>query len=61
MRRDLIDILACPDDKAPLTLAVERADGYGDVVDGSLSCTRCGAVYPIHDSIPNLLPSSYSS
>ena len=58
MRRDLIDILACPADKAPLTLAVERADG-DDVVSGALACASCGAIYPIRDSIPDLLPPGY--
>lgn len=58
MQRDLIDILACPADKAPLTLAVEHAEG-DDVVNGSLSCSECNAVYPIRDSIPNLLPPGY--
>ena len=58
MHRDLIDILACPTDKAPLTLAVEQADG-DDVVDGTLACTACDAVYPVRDSIPNLLPPDY--
>ena len=58
MQRDLIDILACPDDKAPLALEVEQADG-DDVVNGSLTCSRCNAVYPIRDSIPNLLPPDY--
>ncbi len=58
MRRDLADILACPADKAPLTLTVERGDG-DDVVTGSLACAACGAAYPIRDSIPNLLPPGY--
>ncbi len=58
MHRDLIDILACPADKAPLTLTVERADG-DDVVSGSLTCAECGTAYAICDSIPNLLPPGY--
>ena len=57
MRRDLLDILACPDDKAPLTLRAERV-ADGEVVTGALTCTVCGAVYPIEDGIPNLLPQS---
>lgn len=59
MRRDLMDILACPLDKAALTLAVTREEGAaeeGEVLDGSLTCTACGEVYPIVDGIPNLLP-----
>jgi uncharacterized protein len=55
MRRDLMDILACPTCKAPLTLSVTREDGE-DVVEGTLTCTKCGTTYPIEDSIPNLLP-----
>ena len=58
MQRDLIDILACPADKAPLTLTIERADG-DDVVTGALTCTTCNTAYPIRGSIPNLLPPGY--
>lgn len=55
MRKDLIDILACPMDKAPLTLEV--AEEIGDeVIQGALTCTGCGERYPIEDRIPNLLP-----
>ena len=55
MRRDLMDILACPVDKGELTLAVDREEG-GDIVAGTLTCTVCGEVYLIEDSVPNLLP-----
>ena len=55
MRRDLMDILACPECKAPLELTVEQEEG-GDVVAGSLTCTSCGETYPIEASVPNLLP-----
>ncbi len=58
MHRDLIDILACPADKAVLTLTVEHADG-DDVVAGTLTCAACDAAYPIRDSIPDLLPPGY--
>ena len=57
MRRDLIDILACPVDKAPLELVIEQ-EVDGDVVSGRLTCPRCARVYPISASIPNLLPHS---
>lgn len=55
MKRDLIDILACPVDKSPLELAVDR-EADGDVISGRLTCTRCAQVYPIRESIPYLLP-----
>jgi uncharacterized protein YbaR (Trm112 family) len=55
MRKDLIDILACPMDKAPLQLQVEQEHG-DEVIQGALLCTQCGERYPIEDRIPNLLP-----
>lgn len=55
MKRDLMDIICCPLDKAELELAVEEEDGE-EVIAGTLTCTECGEVYPIEDGIPNLLP-----
>jgi uncharacterized protein YbaR (Trm112 family) len=55
MRKDLMDILACPVCKAPLTLTVTKQDG-DEVVEGTLQCTKCSETYPIVDTIPNLLP-----
>ncbi len=55
MRKSLLDILACPVDKSPLTLTVDEEVG-DEVVQGSLTCTQCGEKYPIEDRIPNLLP-----
>jgi uncharacterized protein YbaR (Trm112 family) len=56
MKRQLLDILACPVCKHhPLELEVIK-ENNGDIVEGTLSCTQCGAAYPIRDSIPDLLP-----
>lgn len=55
MRRDLVDILACPICKQPLTLTATREES-GEVIDGALHCTVCGESYPIAEGIPNLLP-----
>jgi uncharacterized protein YbaR (Trm112 family) len=55
MRKDLMDILVCPMCKAELTLAIEREED-DEVAAGTLTCTKCSEVYPIEDSIPNLLP-----
>jgi uncharacterized protein len=55
MRKDLLDILACPMDKAPLELTIDQDNG-DEVIQGSLKCTQCGEIYPIEDRIPNLLP-----
>jgi uncharacterized protein YbaR (Trm112 family) len=55
MRKDLMEILACPVCKGPLELKVEEEDEK-EVIKGSLHCERCSEYYPIEDSIPNLLP-----
>src|SRR5690606_32816209 len=46
MRRDLVDILACPLCHEPLTLHVEREED-GEVLEGHLECTSCHERYPI--------------
>jgi uncharacterized protein YbaR (Trm112 family) len=55
MRKDMMDILACPVCKGPLTLTTVKEEG-DEVIEGSLHCARCNETYPIRDSIPNLLP-----
>ena len=55
MRLDLMEILVCPVCRGELELAVSEQDG-DEVVSGSLRCTACGEVYPIEDTIPNMLP-----
>ena len=55
MKRELVDILACPVCKGGLELNVE-VEGGGEVITGSLHCSECDVSYPIVDSIPNLLP-----
>ena len=55
MRKDIVDILACPMDKSPLELSVDEANG-DEVIQGMLTCTKCGEKYPIEDLIPILLP-----
>jgi hypothetical protein len=44
MDKELLEILACPEDKAPVELEQER-----------LVCTACGRRYPIRDGIPIML------
>ena len=55
MRKDMMEILACPVCKGPLTLTIVKDEG-DDVVEGSLHCAGCNETYAISDSIPNLLP-----
>lgn len=55
MKRELMDILACPVCKGDLTLTVDKEEG-DEIATGSLYCARCSFRYPIEDTIPNLLP-----
>ena len=60
MRRDLMDILACPVCRGELELHVEEERGE-EIIKGSLSCGNCKETYPIEDSIANLLPPNLRS
>ncbi len=57
MRRKLMDILVCPMCKGELNLkiTVERDD---EIVEGTLTCKACNEIYPIEDTIPNMVPPS---
>jgi uncharacterized protein len=55
MRRDLMDILACPMCKGDLDLTVQK-ENKKEILEGSLKCRKCKIDYPIEDGIPNLLP-----
>ncbi len=56
MRRELLDILACPVCKHhPLELKVEKEDEKG-IRTGELGCTNCGAIYKIDEYIPDMMP-----
>lgn len=46
MKKELLDILACPECKGKLTLKPAE-DGLG--------CPKCGVVYPVKDEIPVML------
>ena len=55
MKRELMDILACPMCKGELELSVEE-ENEQEVVSGFLHCSKCSVHYPIVDTVPNLLP-----
>ncbi|TAK29725.1 MAG: Trm112 family protein [Chloroflexota bacterium] len=55
MKRDLMEILACPVCKGQLQLTV-REENAQEIVSGDLYCAKCNEHYPIEDTIPNLLP-----
>lgn len=55
MKKNLMDILACPIDKYhPLDLHVFIEDE--EIVEGVIVCSKCLRWYPIRDEIPEMLP-----
>ncbi len=55
MKPDLLEILRCPVCRGELDLVQRRTDGT-DILEGTLTCPKCGIDYPIQDGIPDLLP-----
>ena len=55
MKRELMDIIACPVCKGNLELNVTD-ENETEIVSGFLRCPKCNTNYPIVDTIPNLLP-----
>ncbi len=55
MKADLLDILRCPVCRGELALVQRRTDGP-EIIEGTLTCAKCGVDYPIQDGIPDLLP-----
>jgi uncharacterized protein YbaR (Trm112 family) len=55
VKKELMEILACPVCKGELELRVEFEEGE-EIIKGSLFCVKCNETYPIEDAIPNLLP-----
>jgi len=57
MKRELMDILACPMCKGDLLLNVtDMSESVDEVITGTLYCEKCDEYYPIEDGIPNMLP-----
>ena len=56
MKKQMLDILACPMDKSyPLELYEMKTDA-DIIIDGALFCSKCNRFYPIIDEIPIMLP-----
>ena len=55
MKKDLMEILACPICKGDLERRVETEED-DEINPGSLHSAKCDETYPIDDDIPNLLP-----
>ena len=55
MKRSLLGILCCPVCKGDLEPRATEEEA-GEILEGSLFCTRCLVDYPVADGIPDLIP-----
>ncbi|MFC1946672.1 methytransferase partner Trm112 [Chloroflexota bacterium] len=55
MKKELMDIIVCPVCKGELELEITDEKDE-EIISGSLTCRKCNVIYPIDDTIPNLLP-----
>ena len=55
MKKELMNILACPVCKGNLELSVAE-ENENEIIRGSLYCPKCNTHYPITDTLANLLP-----
>ncbi len=55
MKRDLLDILACPGCRAALELSA-ASESDGEIESGTLRCTACATEYPIVRFVPRFVP-----
>lgn len=54
---ELMEILVCPICRSKLDLNITNREG-DEIVEGVLTCTECDEIYPITNTIPNMLPPS---
>ncbi|MEE8132106.1 MAG: Trm112 family protein [Nitrososphaerales archaeon] len=56
MKKQMIDILACPIDKYHPLEVYEIRTEEDIIINGALFCSKCLRFYPIIDEIPIMLP-----
>lgn len=62
MNESLVELLACPQCLADLTLQAERRWGSADAIEsGSLQCVNCRRQFPIRDGIPRFVPPDHDA
>lgn len=54
---ELMDILVCPMCRSQLDLNITNQE-EDEIIEGVLTCTECGEIYSIENTIPNMLPPS---
>lgn len=55
MKKELMNILACPICKFDIVLNIEK-ENNDEIIEGTLYCKKCDKYYPIENGIPNMIP-----
>jgi SAM-dependent methyltransferase len=55
MKHRALNVLVCPACKADLLAEIAVVEG-NEILDGTLTCSSCGARYPIRDGVPRFVP-----
>jgi uncharacterized protein YbaR (Trm112 family) len=58
MKQSLLSRLACPFDKADLSIKIFQ-ENQEEILEGILTCTHCQRYYPIIYGIPVMSPDEY--
>lgn len=58
MRKSLLDRLRCPVDLGPLALGASTVCQDGHIMIGQLHCIACGAIHPVENGVPNMIPAT---
>ncbi|MHA1214291.1 MAG: Trm112 family protein [Candidatus Hodarchaeales archaeon] len=56
MKKDLMEILACPFCKNPNLELISFEESEVEVITGVILCSKCKRYYPIKGTIPVMLP-----
>lgn len=54
MKKEMIDILCCPNCKSTLKLQIEK-EVNNEIISGFLICSQCDKRYPITEGIPDFI------
>jgi SAM-dependent methyltransferase len=55
MKLSVLDVVVCPQCKGDLTLETSVKEA-NEILEGSLTCTQCGQLYPITKGVPRFVP-----
>jgi ubiquinone/menaquinone biosynthesis C-methylase UbiE/uncharacterized protein YbaR (Trm112 family) len=55
MKKRLMDFIECRDCRVDLQLTIQDQDADGEILRGSIDCSKCGARHPILGGIPRFI------